>query len=174
MGVTATETACQVPSRLVKTRRKRWSVRWSSNSIWRRPRLIPVPPKTRTNCSLNVIDLTPRAEGLTIRIAFVMGSPKVCKPVKSSARMRASGERSPRRYASFHSLSRRNISASSSACVSKMRPPRSLARSPALWRFHHQRQNVRIGVAEEGHPKVMVLHLCDAMDLVREGQSPCL
>jgi hypothetical protein len=46
MGVTATETACQVRSRLEKTRRKRWSMtmRPSSSSSRRRPRLVPVPP----------------------------------------------------------------------------------------------------------------------------------
>ena len=32
MGVTATDTACQVRSRLAKTRRKRWSMQRSSNS----------------------------------------------------------------------------------------------------------------------------------------------
>ena len=47
---------------------------------------MPVPPKTRTNCSLNVTDLA-RPGGLIISFAFVTGWPEAVKPVKSSARM---------------------------------------------------------------------------------------
>src|SRR5271156_1343923 len=81
----------------------------------------PESPKTRTTCSLSVINLTPCCEGLIISNVFVMGSPRAVKPVKSSARMLASGERSRRRYASFHSLSRLNICASSFARVPMIR-----------------------------------------------------
>jgi len=109
--VTATETACQIPSRLAKTRREALV-----DAAVFQLQLEASPAYAGVSEDAHVLlaegdRFNPWPEGLIISNAFVMGSPKAAKPVKSSARMCASGARSPRRYASFHSLSRRNISA---------------------------------------------------------------